>query len=116
MTDEQIREAVEQVKCHCDLLMNGYRPVSLRDALRDLGFHGEDRDEVIYWVAERGFEYCLDPLIACKGPDGYESPNYEVCFWGPDQLKSRLDCLESRPRTPIVRGEHRLTLPRTILV
>ena len=38
----------------------------------------------------QGFTYCLDHEFATK--DG-EYPSQDVCIWGPDQLKSRLQSL-----------------------
>lgn len=93
MTPEQVKDAVEQVKVHCDLLMENYELVSLRGALYTLGYNEEQADEVILTCAEQGFSYCIDPLIHVKDPDNPKKTTrveYSVCHWGPDQLQSRL--------------------------
>jgi len=94
LTTDQIREAVEQMKSHCDLLMGNYEMVSARSALYTLGYNQEDAEQVLQTLYEGGFTYCLDP-------DYHRSPrtddqgriSSDVCYWGPDQLKSRLDCV-----------------------
>lgn len=96
-TDEvkEIKEKLEIVMELCDSLMEGYKMISLRKALEYYqGLSRERTDEIIRYVADRGFSYCVDPIIPVHavGMDTKEFPNYEVCFWGPDQLKSRLYC------------------------
>lgn len=96
LNDDQIKEAITQVKVHCDILQERYEPVSLRSALNSLGYESEDTQQVIEYVASRGFTYCLDHTIKCSSgvgdtPDEY--PSSDVCYWGPDQLKSRLWCV-----------------------
>lgn len=100
MTEDQKIEAVHQMMVHCEILQADYTPVSARSALRDLGYGDEDRLEVLQFIAEGGFDYCLDPSIPMTGHHEArgERPDYAVCFWGPDQLKSRLDCLSNVPR------------------
>lgn len=92
MTEDQIQDAVRQVRVHCDLLMENYEMVSMRSALYTLGFDPDEADEVIQYCADHGFSYCLDPMIPAKSyPDFIEEyPVASVCYWGPDQLKSRL--------------------------
>jgi hypothetical protein len=89
MTKDQIREAVEQMKVQCDLKMANYEMVSARSALHELGYQGEDTEEVLKALFESGFTYCLDPWYH----RGSEVVSADVCYWGPDQLKSRLDCI-----------------------
>lgn len=93
MTAPQVKEAVDQMKVHCDLKMADYEMVSARSALYELGYHGEQAEQVLKALFEGGFTYCLDP-------DYHRSPSQEparispdVCYWGPDQLKSRLNCV-----------------------
>jgi hypothetical protein len=98
MTSEQIREAVEQVKVSCDLKMENYEMVSMRGALYELGYTEDDAQQVIEYVASRGFDYCLDPTIGSNSHFTNETkqlqyPTADVCYWGPDQLKSRLNCI-----------------------
>ena len=98
LTEAQISEAIEQVKTHCDGLQEDYTPVSMRSALYDLGYEA-DADQIIRYVASAGFDYCLDPMITSERWDmQYEKlvkvrPSEDVCYWGPDQLKSRLNSL-----------------------
>lgn len=97
-----IDQAIEEVKRLCDDYQAEYRPVSLRSALVTLGYDSEEIDIVITDVWHRGFTYCLDHT---KMATGYFDPGHnrkneypapEVCYWGPDQLKSRLQALSTR--------------------
>lgn len=100
LTKQQIEEAVVQMKTSCDLKMKGYEPVSARGLLNELGFGG-DADQVLEYLFEGGFTYCLDPKFAAThfDPNNPEAVNGMVtdhaparaCYWGPDQLKSRLE-------------------------
>jgi hypothetical protein len=96
MLDVEKKEAVEKVMAVCDSLMENYTFVSLRNALQvRLGYSRDDTDEIIRWVADKGFSYCVDPIITTSfvgGEDREIAPSYDVCFWGPDQLRSRLSC------------------------
>jgi hypothetical protein len=102
MTTEKKIEAIEQMKIHCDLLMRDYQPVSARSALRDLGYDGNNLLEVLQFIADGGFDYCLDHQIRMTGHHEArgEFPDRDVCYWGPDQLKSRLQCLTNVPFRP----------------
>lgn len=93
LSDAQVLEAIEQVRAHCDLLMGNYESVSMRGALYVLGFQEHEADQVIAHCAAHGFDYCLDPGTA-HSRSGTRPPAY-ACYWGPDQLKSRLDSLRS---------------------
>jgi hypothetical protein len=90
MTQEQIRDAIEQMKVSCDLGMQDYRPMSARSTLRELGYDDGQILTVLQAIYNAGFTYCLDRHFATK--DG-EYPSQDVCVWGPDQLKSRLQSL-----------------------
>lgn len=93
MTKDQIREAITQMKTHCEIKMPAYEMISARGALYELGFHGEDAEEVLEALFEGGFTYCLDPHFH-RSPRADEGPiSADVCYWGPDQLLSRLDCV-----------------------
>lgn len=88
-----------------------YFGVSMRQVLQDrLGYSNVEANEVIREVANRGFEYCLDPMIAAthfdpnnpragKDPTSRDYqmvtdyPDRFACEWGIDQLRSRLDCV-----------------------
>lgn len=96
LTDEQVIEAVRQMISHTKLLMEQYHqgtgsydPVSARGVLYTLGFEETDADQVLRAVASTGFWYCLDPVV----PDERDGHRFsrDACYWGPDQLESRLD-------------------------
>lgn len=96
MNDEQIIEAIEQMKVHCEIKMQNYELVSARSCLYELGYHGQDAEEVLQKIYDGGFTYCLDSHFKSQGvyPDFIpEYPSPDVCYWGPDQLESRLSAL-----------------------
>lgn len=95
MTEDQVKDAIRQVKVHCDLLMSNYDLVSMRGALYTLGFSTDEANAVIDYCADKGFTYCLDPSIQSYSgvEDKHFYPPEDACHWGPDQLKSRLECL-----------------------
>lgn len=104
MTDQQILEAIEQCKSHCEILEEtDYHSISLRGVLYTLGYTPNQADSVIRNVASRGFEYCLDPMIECNSGIPDDLPNTRIhpppfaTFWGPDQLRSRLNSLRTSP-------------------
>ncbi len=92
LTQEQVSEAVQQVKSHCDMLMDQYKAgvgeyatVSARSVLNTLGYEA-DADQILRFMASKGFSYCLDPSIPHN--DSYPPPH--ACWWGADQLESRI--------------------------
>lgn len=99
LTKDQLNEAIDQMKVHCDLAMPEYSPVCARGVLNDLGY-GADVEQVLQALYDGGFQYCLDPQFSATHFDpnnpkavnnmvtDYPSP--DACYWGPDQLKSRL--------------------------
>jgi hypothetical protein len=96
--EDWIKDAIRQMIVHCDLKMEqGYEPLSARSALYELGFTSTQALQVLEAIAAGGFDYCLDPSITMTGHHEAqgEKPSYEVCYWGPDQLKSRLLCLSN---------------------
>jgi len=96
LNQDQIYDAINQVKVHCDILMEGYQPAFLRGILYELGYDEHEADQVIRFCAAKGFTNCIDPMIAVSNVEGIDGPKYpsaDVCHWGPDQLKSRLQCL-----------------------
>jgi len=109
MTDEQVYEAIAQMCAQCELKMAGYVPVSARGVLRELGYDGDALEQVIDHIAAGGFTYCLDPRVAAThfDPNNPKAVNGMVtdyadsigCMWGPDQLRSRLQCLSNVPYT-----------------
>jgi hypothetical protein len=100
MTGDDITNALKRVCRHCDELMDGYVPISMRKSLKYLGYNRVEQDEVIRYCAMNGFDYCLDPIIAAShfDPNNKDAVNGMVtdapaawaCEWGPDQLKSRV--------------------------
>lgn len=97
MSEPEIRNAIEKVKAICDEhYADGYRSISMRSGLGEAGYSRDQIATVLDYVAARGFEHCLDYTIECGDPR--RRPSQDVCWWGPDQLKSRLDCLSSYPR------------------
>lgn len=78
------KEAIAQMICHCKMMMEQgeYEAVSARGVLYTLGFEA-DADEILAFIASRGFDYCLDPMFG-------DHPSRFACYWGPDQLESRL--------------------------
>lgn len=106
LTDAQVLEAIEQVKVTCDLYMPAYTPISMRSGLRTCGYDSDDVDQVIRYCYDNGFTNCLDHSVLSHGVSPPEYPSADVCFWGPDQLKSRLWSL-SRPLPPAVASDVR---------
>ena len=87
LTNKQIKEAIEQMKTHCDLAYHdNYRMLSARGCLYELGYEA-DCEQILKALYDNGFSYCLDSSFRTK--DG-EYVSDSVCYWGPDQLKSRL--------------------------
>ena len=88
LTESQINEAIEQMRSHCKLLEEtDYHSVSARGVLYTLGYSVKQTDEVITDLFDRGFTYCLDPMFPSNGK---ATPEF-ACYWGPDQLRSRVD-------------------------
>jgi hypothetical protein len=75
----------------------GYAMASVRSLAGELGF-AELLPDILEVCAANGFGYCLDETIPC-GTD-HELPDRNVCYWGCDQLRSRLDCVDWRLRQP----------------
>ena len=90
MTKAQISEAIDQMKVSCDLKMANYEMVSARGLLYELGYHGDDAEAVLQACADSGFNYCLDPAYHVSPSNDPGPISADVCYWGPDQLKSRL--------------------------
>jgi len=96
LTNAQMSEAIAQMIVHCKLQeeTSNYEYVCARGILHTLGYSDDDADMVLQRIADGGFRYCLDSHIKCtngssKNPENiYPSP--DVCYWGPDQLRSRL--------------------------
>src|SRR5262245_3943275 len=88
MTKDQIIEALQQVVSDCkDLEVTDYHSVSLRGELYKLGYNSEDADEAITFAFNEGFNYCIDPMF----PSNNERTPEFATYWGPDQLRSRLE-------------------------
>ena len=88
MTKEQTLDAIEQMKVHCKMTMEGdYDYLSARGTLYTLGFHGEECEHVLKTLFDGGFKNCLDPSYS------EIRISEDVCYWGADQLLSRLQSI-----------------------
>lgn len=92
----EVYEAIAKMQVACDERMEKYEMCSARSVLTDLGYGSESIRQILEFIADGGFDYCLDAKIRMTGHDN-EYPDWEVCYWGPDQLKSRLSCLSNVP-------------------
>jgi hypothetical protein len=92
MSKEWIEEAIQQAQAFCRFKeeRREFDPISLRGVLYDLGYGIDQVEHVLKTCADRGFWYCLDAAVPHQ--DGHY-PAQSVCYWGPDQLRSRLECL-----------------------
>ena len=88
MTQDQIVEALQQVVIDCKILEEtDYHSISLRGELYKLGYNSEDADQCIQFAFDSGFNYCIDPMF-----DSNNEPTPQFAtYWGPDQLRSRLE-------------------------
>lgn len=90
---EALREYVTRLdeKYRTTRANEDYVSLSVRKALRIIGVRADSpTDDVIALIGNGGFDYCLDPSWACQ--DGQFPPEF-ACWWGIDQLRSRLDCV-----------------------
>lgn len=100
MTNLQIRGAVVRVRDFLKPLTSDYsRMYTVRGILtQQLGYTPEQADEVLKYVASEGFAYCLDYTITVKSDTGRTTyPTQDVCHWNPDQLYSRICCVNVGP-------------------
>lgn len=104
MKTREVLEAIEQLKIHCQILDFNYKQgtgeytlLSARSGLYELGYTDIEQDAILEQIAEGGFAYCLDYKIQCKSGVGESNkmiyPDQDVCYWGADQLLSRLQSL-----------------------
>lgn len=102
LTDDQVNEAIEQMQIHTRNSVEAYKAgtgdyetMSARSVLRTLGYNTADTLQVLQAIAARGFDYCLDAEIPMTGHHEArgEHPDWQVCYWGADQLLSRLQAL-----------------------
>jgi hypothetical protein len=99
MTNEHIDTAIASMRTQCRIALdNDYQMLSARRALELAGYDDHDIQPVLEDIAARGFWYCLDPSIEHQHSDSAigSHPPKSACVWGPDQLLSRLDSLQSR--------------------
>lgn len=99
MREKQQIEAVKQMITFTRELEDAYKQgtgeyamVSARGVLMHLGYKATDTLAILQFIAERGFWYCLDAMIPHR--DDNECPDWRVCYWGMDQLRSRLECVD----------------------
>jgi hypothetical protein len=89
---EAVKEAVAYLRDAEEAYKNGsgeYFSVSLREVLRIWDYSHDEANEIIKFCAERGFDYCIDPIIRNKRSGA--QPEVFACTWGIDQLRSRLE-------------------------
>lgn len=87
MTDTQLREAVGKVVEYLAPLVSDYsRMYSVRGVLVLLKYEPEQIEEIIPYIAARGFGYCMDQSVPHDGV----FPSWGACQWNPDQLHSRV--------------------------
>jgi len=98
LTDDQVKEAIKQMesftKDQVDQYKAGiseYKYLSAREVLYALGFEA-DADQVLQAIADKGFDYCLDPHVGHRERDTERItyPSADACRWGVDQLHSRI--------------------------
>lgn len=94
LTQDQLLDARRQMRSHCRLVMENYEAgtgeyemLSARGVLNTLGFHGDEVEQVLQYLFDGGFTYCLDPDYHRGSVD---RPSMSVCHFGADQLESRL--------------------------
>lgn len=99
LSDLQIIGAINQMIISCELKQQNYEMVCARGLLNELGF-GADADQIIDFIYDGGFTNCLDPSKATTSYPDFkpEYPSADVCYWGPDQMSSRLFSLNNVPR------------------
>jgi len=96
MTKEQIGEAVDQMRSFCADMEagNDYTSIPARGVLYKLGYTNDEADEVLKAIHAEGFSYCLDSMFPSKDGEGtFGHTPMTACYWGPDQLRSRLNCV-----------------------
>lgn len=101
MTENDIKQAVARMVNHCTILNTAYKDellpyemASARNVLMCLNYSKRDQDLVLGYLHAHGFSYCLDPMFATKNEAGDWEPTPEfACWWGIDQLLSRLRCV-----------------------
>jgi hypothetical protein len=95
MTTDQVNDAIRQLHSFCRAReeIKDYESMSARGVLYDLGYEEDEADEVLVAIYQGGFTHCLDPSFKGQGvyPDFVpEYPPAFACYWGPDQLRSRV--------------------------
>ena len=99
MDTERLELAFTQCKNLAHILEDQYKEgnirycsASLRDLMKLQGYAPREQDALIRYVAEKGFNYCVDPIIKQKDEKGQMiRPPEFACVWGIDQLRSRLE-------------------------
>jgi hypothetical protein len=95
--DGPTRDAVQQILDEARRIENapGYEMVSVRSLYTKLAMTNPPLDEVLRAISDAGFNYCLDHTIRIEGHNDArgEFPHRDVCYWGADQLRSRLSCV-----------------------
>lgn len=99
MDQPEIHTAISRLMTECEERQASHKMTSARSGLVALGYSEAEQDEVIKFIAAGGFDYCLDTKIPMTGHHDAsgEKPDWQVCYWGPDQLLSRLMSLSNLP-------------------
>jgi hypothetical protein len=99
-----IIEALRAIRQECSAReeASNYAPVSVRGIASKLNLQVPIED-ILQACVDGGFTYCLDHTVEATAYDGNEMrtsyPSQGACYWGPDQLRSRLDCVDYRVYT-----------------
>jgi hypothetical protein len=94
LTQDQVSEAIDQATHFCAdrEAANMYEAISMRSVLDALGYETEGIEQVLQYCFDRGFTYCLDRRYH-NSPHGNTVISQDVCYWSPDQLRSRLQSI-----------------------
>jgi hypothetical protein len=80
------------------VLETQYESISARGTLYTLGYTEQDADQILRVLHSEGFNYCLDPMFpsrdSSKDDDTMIHTPIGACYWGPDQLISRIQCCD----------------------
>jgi hypothetical protein len=106
VTEDEVKKAVKYAENFCRVLENAYDDdvlpytmVSARSVLKHLNYTPEEQNQILAHMSHEGFNYCLDPRIPHvmhnteTGDTRQEFPPEHACWWGMDQLRSRLQSI-----------------------
>lgn len=94
-----VLEALQAIRAEAARLeRDDYKVVSVRSLWHDLELT-VPLAKVLAACAEGGFTYCLDytiPIRMNTDSGTHDHPHQDTCYWGADQLRSRLDTVDWR--------------------